>query len=193
MNRIFYPLNIYVVWHPDCRFGKTIAEEIYSTFCRDYKNPLSRGIGIPVYFRYVKLSNEQPLDIDTSEAEKNAIILLIDENFFLDDDFRDYVEKLNKLVNSNNRIYPVSLCSKAHTIGCNLGNLQFINALKFNSRNLDLGIKEDLTLSIKKIKTDILHDCSRLLMAFQPSSEDEDSDRMGSPVKLFLSHAKIDV
>ena len=77
MNRIKYPLNIYVVWHPDCEIGKTIAEEIYSTFCRDYQNPLSRGIGIPVYFRYIKLDNEQPLPIETSEAEKNAIILLI--------------------------------------------------------------------------------------------------------------------
>lgn len=192
MNRIKYPLNIYVVWHPDCKIGKTIAEEIYSTFCRDFQNPLSRGIGIPVYFRYIKLDNEQPIPIETSEAEKNAIILLIDHSFYMDDDYRNYVENLQKLVDNNNRIYPVSLCNKAHTIGCGLGNLQFINALKFNETDLDLSIKEDLKLSIKKILTDVLHDCSRLLLAFQPICDDEEDDRIGSPVKLFLSHAKVD-
>lgn len=192
MNRIKYPLNIYVVWHPDCKIGKDIAEEIYSTFCRDYQNPLSRGIGIPVYFRYIKLENNQPLSIKTSEAERNAFILLIDEHLFLDDDFRDYIVELNKLVDSNNRIYPISLCNKAHTIGCDLGNLQFINALKFNGANLNLTIKEDFKLAIKIIKTEILHDCSRLLLAFQPTSDDKENDRIGSPVKLFLSHAKID-
>ena len=192
MNRIKYPLNIYVVWHPDCKIGKDIAEEIYSTFCRDYQNPLSRGLGIPVYFRYVKLENNQPLSIKTSEAEKNAFILLIDEHLFLDDDFRDYIVELNKLVDSNNRIYPISLYNKAHTIGCYLGNLQFINALKFNGANLNLSIKEDFKLGIKIIKTEILHDCSRLLLAFQPTCDDKENDRIGSPVKLFLSHAKID-
>lgn len=192
MNRIKYPLNIYVVWHPDYKIGKDIAEEIYSTFCRDYQNPLSRGIGIPVYFRYVKLENNQPLSITPSDAEKNAIILLVDENFFLDDDFRDYIVDLNKLIDTNNRIYPISLCSKAHTIGCGLSNLQFINALKFNGKDIDLNREEDFKLALKIIKTDILHDSSRLLLAFQSTCDDEENDRIGSPVKLFLSHAKVD-
>lgn len=192
MNRIKYPLNIYVVWHPDFKIGKDIAEEIYSTFCRDYKNPLSRGIGIPVYFRYIKLGNNQPLSISTSEAERNAFILLIDETFFLDDDFRDYIVELNKLVDVNNRIYPISLCNKAHTIGCNLSHLQFINALQFNGENIDLNKEVDFKLALKIIKTEILHDSSRLLLAFQSTCDDEESDRIGSPVKLFLSHAKVD-
>ena len=192
MNRIKYPLNIYIVWHPDCKIGKDIAEEIYSTFCRDYKNPLSRGIGIPVYFRYIKLENNQPLSITTSEAEKNAIILLIDEKFFMDDDFKNYIDEIYKVVDENNRIYPVSLHKIAHNIGCNLGNLQFINALKFNGVNLNLTKEEDLKLAKKIIKTEILHDCSRLLLEFQPTCDDDENDRIGSPVKLFLSHAKVD-
>jgi hypothetical protein len=192
MNRIKYPLTLYIVWHPDFKFGITIAEKIYSTFCRDYQNPLSRGLGIPVYFRYVKLENNQPLPIDISDSDKSAIVLLIDNNFFLDDSYRDYIENLNIIVNSNNRIFPVALCKDAHNIGCKLGSLQFINALKFREKPLNLEEPEDLEFSIKKIQTDLLHDCCRLLLSFQPISEDTDEARVGSPIKLFLSHAKID-
>lgn len=192
MNRIKYPLNIYVVWHPDCESGKKIAEEIYSSFCRDYQNPLSRGIGIPVYFRYIKLEDNKPLSIDTSGADKNAIILLLDNEFFLDEDFKDYVTELSQSVNSDNRIFPISLFNKAHHIGCNLSNLQFVDALNFNGKKLDLTEAEDFQKSIRKIKTELLHDCSRLLLFFQSGNEDKDEDRIGSPVKLFLSHAKLD-
>lgn len=192
MTRIKYPLNIYIVWHPDSEIGKHIAKEIYSVFCRDYQNPLSRGIGIPVYFRYVRLENKKPLPIDFSEAGKNAIILLIDKEFFLDEDFKDYVVELTRFVNSNNRIFPISLFDKAHQIDCNLGSLQFVNAIKFNDKNLNLTEQEDFQKSIRKIKTELLHDCSRLLLSFQPGNEDRHEDRIASPVKLFLSHAKLD-
>jgi len=38
----------------------------------------------------------------------------------------------------------------------------------------------------------LLHDCARLLMNFQATCEDNQTDRVPSPVKLFLSHAKKD-
>lgn len=187
-----YPLNIYIVWHPEFTSGKYIAEEIYSNFCRDYKNPLSRGIGIPVYFRSKKLENNQPLPIDFAESEKNAVLLLIDKEYFLDDNFKVYTQKLASIIDDNNRIYPISLFDKAYTIGCNLSKLQFTDATKFFDKKLDLQINSDLDKAINKIKTELLHDCSRLLLNFQSVSEDKDEDRITSPVKLFLSHAKKD-
>ncbi|MBN9286094.1 MULTISPECIES: toll/interleukin-1 receptor domain-containing protein [unclassified Flavobacterium] len=191
MNNIKYPLNIYVVWHPNFEFGKKIAEELYSTFCRDYQNPLSRGIGIPVYFRYAKLENNKPLEIDLANAEKNAIVLLIDEEYVLDEDFRSYTEELSKKMNDD-RIFPVSLCNKAYSIGCGLSTLQFTDGTKFFKKTLDLQNEKDLEKSIKKIKTELLHDCSRLILNFHPKQKDKEHHRIGSPVKLFLSHAKKD-
>ncbi|MEN5059038.1 toll/interleukin-1 receptor domain-containing protein [Sphingobacterium kitahiroshimense] len=192
MNRIIYPLNIYVVWHPNFEFGKEIAQEIYSTFCRDYKNPLSRGIGIPVYFRFIKLEDNKPLNIDFKNAEKNAVVLLIDEHYYLDDDYREYTEEISKKINENNRIFPISLCHNAFGIGCNLTNLQFTNGIKFFDKDLNLQKNKHLIKSIKKIKTELLHDCSRLLLNFHPKQDDKEQQRIGSPVKLFLSHAKKD-
>ena len=187
-----YPLNIYIIWHPNSRIGKTIAQSIYNTFCRDYTNPLSRGLGIPVYFRYKKIINEKPVEIDFNNAEKNAVILLIDEDYFLDDAFRNYTKELVRQINDNNRIFPISLFDKAHTIGCGLSNIQFSNGTKFLNKQLDLKSKKHLEKSIRKIKSEILHDCARLLMEFHPTHRDKEKDRIGSPVKLFLSHAKHD-
>ncbi|GEC73773.1 TIR domain-containing protein [Flavobacterium flevense] len=192
MNNIEYPLNIYVVWHPNFEAGKKIAEELYSTFCRDYQNPLSRGINIPVYFRYSKLENNKPLEIDLSNAEKNAIVLLIDEEYILDEDFRSYTEELTKKIDDDNRIFPISLCNKAYSIGCGLSTLQFTDGTKFFEKDLNLQNKKDLEKSIKKIKTELLHDCSRLILNFHPKQKDKEQHRIGSPVKLFLSHAKKD-
>lgn len=187
-----YPLNIYIVWHPNSQIGETIAKALYNTFCRDYKNPLSRSLGIPVYFRFKKIFNEKPIDIDFNNAEKNAVILLIDEDYYLDDDFKDYTIELVNRINDDNRIFPISLFDKAHTIGCGLSNIQFSDGTKLLDKQLKLKSKKHLTKSIRKIKSEILHDCARLLMEFHPTHKDKEEDRIGSPVKLFLSHAKYD-
>ncbi|ODM54344.1 TIR domain-containing protein [Elizabethkingia meningoseptica] len=192
MNNIKYPLNIYVVWHPNFGFGKTIAEELYSAFCRDYNNPLSRGLNIPVYFRFIKLENGQPLNIDFNEAERNAIILLIDEEYFLDDDFKLYTKQIVQKANDNNRIFPIKLFEYAYSINCGLNKLQFTDAIKYFGENLNIHKSTDQEKCINKIKTELLHDLSRLIWNFQEKQDDKNSQRIGSPVKLFLSHAKKD-
>ncbi len=187
-----YPLNIYIVWHPDSLVGETIAKELYNTFCRDYKNPLSRGLGIPVYFRSTKLDDNKPVAVDFSGAEKNAIICLIDDVYFLDDYFKEFTSEIVGQLDDNNRIYPIKLFEKAHSIGCGLSNLQFVDAMIFFKDKLDFQIEEDLSKAIKKIKSEVLHDCARLLMEYHPIFKDREKHRIGSPVKLFLSHAKYD-
>lgn len=183
---------MYIVWHPSSKVGKEVAEELYSTFCRDYKNPLSRGIGIPVYFRFQKLESDRPLGIDFRDAEKNAVVLLIDQEYYLDDGFREYTEEIVSRIDDNNRVYPIALFDKAYSIGCNLSNLQFTDATKFLGKKISLDKDKHLTKAIRKIRTELLHDCARLILNFQPREEDGESDRIGSPVKLFLSHAKKD-
>ncbi|QNR85881.1 toll/interleukin-1 receptor domain-containing protein [Pedobacter riviphilus] len=187
-----YPLNIYIVWHPDSLVGEAIAKELYNTFCRDYKTPLSRGLGIPVYFRSAKLDNNKPVAVDFSGAEKNAVICLIDDVYFLDDYFKQFTSEIVGKLDDNNRIYPIKLFEKAHSIGCGLSNLQFVDAMVFFKDKLDFQREEDLSKAIKKIKSEVLHDCARLLMEYHPIFKDKEKHRIGSPVKLFLSHAKYD-
>lgn len=185
-NKIKHPLSLFVVWHPNFMEGKTIANNFYSIFCRDIKEPLSRGLGIPVYFRSTSF-DKMPIPIDTNNANRNAIILLIDQKYFIDQNFRAYTDELNKLVCEHTRIYPIALCEQAYEIGCGLSSYQFIRAYKG-----DLSVKENFNYSMKKIKTELLHDSARLLMNFQPTWKDNEGDKANSPVQLFLSHAKKD-
>ena len=185
-NRLKYPLSLFVVWHPKFTEGKIIANNLYGIFCRDIEQPLSRGLGIPVYFRSVSF-DKTPIPIDLSNAKRNAILLLIDQQYFTDENFRAYTEELNKLVDDNTRIYPISLCEQAYEIGCGLGSYQFIRAFKG-----DLIVKENFDFSMKKIKTELLHDCARLLMNLEPTWMDKAGNKANSPVQLFLSHAKKD-
>lgn len=149
-NRLKYPLSLFVVWHPKFTEGKIIAKSLYSIFCRDVEQPLSRGLGIPVYYRSVSL-NKAPIPIDTSNTKRNAIVLLIDQQYFIDKNLREYTETLVKLVDDNTRIYPIQLCEQAYDMGCGLSSYQFIRA-----NHSDLSVKRNLDLSMKKIKTELL-------------------------------------
>lgn len=201
-NRLKYPLSLFIVWHPKFTEGKTIANNLYSIFCRDVEEPLSRGLGIPVYYRSV-VTDKTPIPIEPGNAKRNAIVLLIDQQYFIDPNFQEYTESLVKLVDENTRIFPVALCNEAYEIGCGLSSYQFIRAYKggltkeeyqsiYNKEDFDLSIVGDLNLAMKKIKTEMLHDCARLLMNMHPTWKDRNEDRPNSPVKLFLSHAKKD-
>ncbi|HMQ69737.1 MAG TPA: toll/interleukin-1 receptor domain-containing protein [Ignavibacteria bacterium] len=201
-NRIKYPLSIYVVWHPEFKKGKEIANKLYSIFCRDIEEPLSRGLGIPVYYRSVT-KDVTPISIDPKKATRNAIVLLIDQNYFIDENFKEYTKKLMKLVNASVRIFPVQLCEQATEFGQGINSIQFIRAYKggltskeykksYRKNNFNLSDVKDFNLSMNKIKTELMHDCARLIMNFQPIWKDKEKDRINSPVKLFLSHAKKD-
>lgn len=185
-NRLRYPLSLFVVWHPDFARGKEIANKLYSTFCRDIEEPLSRGLGMPVYYRSVYADN-MPIPIDISNASRNAIVLLIDQRYVVDDGFRTYTETLVGLVDDNTRVYPVALCEQSYDIGCGLDKLQFIRAYQG-----DLAVNENFLFSSNKIKSELLHDCARLMMNMQPIWMDDKTPKTPSPVKLFLSHAKKD-
>lgn len=185
-NRLKYPLSLYIVWHPEFVQGKEIADKLYSTFCRDIEEPLSRGLGIPVYYRF-KPADKAPIPIDTGSATRNAIVLLIDQHYMVDEAFRAYTETLAGQVDASTRIYPVALCKDAYEIGCKLDKLQFIRAFQG-----DLSSPENLEFSLKKIKSELLHDCARLMMNMHSIWMDDKAPKTPSPVKLFLSHAKKD-
>jgi hypothetical protein len=181
-ERLKYPLTLFVVWHPSFAEGKQIANDLYSTFCRDIEEPLSRGLGIQVYYRSVSL-----IPIEKNIATRNAIILLIDENYMVDNCFQDYTKQLVGLSDDNTRVYPIALCKQATGIGCGLESIQF---MRYQSGFIN--IQEEFEKGIKKIKSELLHDCARLLMNFQPVWMDKKGAKIPSPVKLFLSHAKKD-
>lgn len=183
------PLTLYVVWHPANEVGLTYGEAIYNTFCRDTLSPLTRGLGIPVRFRFRPLKNAHlPLAIDLSVSERNAIVLLADEQLFLDDYWLSYIQDLLNKENNLNRVFPVALSTYAFSIDeKQLNKKQFINLTGIVEANK----QQELTKRIDELKSRLLHDLCRMFFNLAKVA-DEEQHQVLPPIKLFISHAKID-
>jgi hypothetical protein len=189
------PLTIYVVWHPGNQYGLRYAESIYNTFCRDVDSPLSRPIGIPVNFRYAPAkgsSDPLPLDIDTAASDRTAIVLLVDEEMFYDDQWLPYVSQLLKKEDDTSvRVYPVALSPYALSFNeVELNVKQFIDLTRL--KNLE-GKEDDDIFLIRnmELKSRLLHDLSRFMYKIERLS-DISRQTNEPPVSLFISHAKVD-
>lgn len=181
------PLTAYVIWHPAYEQGEKFANAIYSTFCRDIAYPLSRGINIPVFYRSEFFEDNTPIEIPYNESDRNAIIILVDEKMFEDNNWRKYIRGIAKNKPDNTRLFPIALSQYAYYIDeKGLGKSQFIKADEFiGTDNLDLYNKQ-----WNIIKSRLLHDLARQLLnlnSFYKANKNDDP-----PVQLFLSHAKKD-
>lgn len=177
------PLHTYVIWHPKFKDGEKFAKRIYNLLCRDSSNPLSRGIGIPVYYRSsYSIGDTLPIPIEFKDAKRNALIILIDDEMFNDDNWGDYIAGLLKSVNDKIRVFPVALSQYAyHQNEGELNKSQFIQLDKQN------GFETKWAL----LKHAILHDLSRLMIDVESSHEDSNIE-VPPPIKIFISHAKLD-
>ncbi len=176
------PLNIYVVWHPSFNEGRKYFQLLYSAFCRDVKQPLSRGTGIPVFERsVVATASSAPVHIPSQEADYTAIVALIDDEMFNDMVWTSYLETLVPTT-QNVRLYPVALSKYAHKVSPKIAEIQFIN----------LWAKKESSTEVKaqELITRLLHELSRQLLKLDPSDDDKTFSK--PPVSLFISHAKWD-
>ncbi len=180
------PLHIFVVWHSKFKDGQTYAENIYSRYTRNITQPLSRGIGIPVFYRSKAVDSNEPLSIDLKEAENNAIVLLVDDEFIVN--WKGYANKLIQQVDpensSRNRIFAVSISANFTNLGKAASDNNFI---RLHDVKGDVQEKSDYLLS------QLSHELCRILLD-KPRIEDKYSKTPSSqqPVNLFISHAKRD-
>lgn len=182
------PIAIYVIWHPDFIKGKYYAENVFSAFCRNLQNPLGRSSNIPVYFRSaVDKDSGVPISIQYEEADKNAILLLVDDKMLEDSAWQTYIQNLVKDKHTNTRVFPVAFSNYSYAIDNEiLIKIQFIKAKDI------FGADEDETTNNRWefIKSRLLHDIARQLLNEEPVYNVSKTD--DPPVKLFLSHAKKD-
>lgn len=177
------PLSTYVLWHPKFKDGQEYAERIYNLLCRDSSSPLSRGIGIPIFYRSSYPESEEcPIPINFKEAKRNAVIILVSDEMFNDQSWADYISEMHTHLSNTNRIYPVALSSYAyHQNEGELNKNQFIQLDKLKN------VSEKWAV----LKHALLHDLSRLMIDVEPSHESP-AVIVPPPIKIFLSHAKLD-
>src|SRR6266542_618808 len=183
------PLTIYVIWHPLNIDGLKYGEALYNSFCRDTFSPLSRGLNIPINFRYLPVGGQNiPLDIDFSQSDRNAIVLLADVEMFADALWHDYIQNIIDKENAQTRIFPIALSDYAFSINeSRLSKKQFINLTKITGSS-----EEDIfNKKINELRSRLLHDLSRFFFRISKVAE-VDKQREEPPIKLFVSHAKLD-
>lgn len=169
-----------MAWHPEFVDGKDYAESFFSYFNREKTDPLSRGIGIPVYYR----TGDKPIDIDLTNSMYNAIILLISSDMVVSKTWANYidtlVEKIN-VSNGNSIIYPVAITKSSFKISSKLSEKNFIRLYEKQE-------KIDFLLSRTT------HELCRLLYGKERLDDISQDNSPQSPpsLKLFISHAKED-
>jgi len=155
-----------------------LARTLYTQFNRDYDNPLSRGLGIPVYLWDSPVYAER---IRLEDARSSVLVPLVDDDITVDPEWCALLKRLSQRVQDSggaHRMFPVALTQGALNVG--LGKTNFIQLQRvrdFEARRTDL--VERLT-----------HELCRLLYG----RETIDQARLGATpsLELFISHAKLD-
>jgi hypothetical protein len=186
-------LNLYVVWRleadttdADKSQGLDLARLIYSTFARDIEKPLNYGLGIPVFFRSVAAGKgvRTPLPIDLEQAERSAVILLVNSAMVTDQEWSYYVTELSRHVSAasgRHRIFPVSLSRAALQFDSALGQTNFIRYHEFAG---------DGGQNSSELMLWLTHELCRFLN--HPRSAAPGAILSPRPIRLFISHAKQD-
>lgn len=186
MQTLQSPLNIYIVWHPKFSQGMDYANFLYSEFCRDVQTPLNRGIGIPVFFRWQSYADNKPLPIDFTLASKNAVVVLVDDELFADDAWKPYFTGIIDNAATNKRVYPVALSKFAFDAAPEVKE-QFIRLQTITDDDKTV----EFNKRCEKMASELLHDLCRLLLDIK-TSYSALQEQSPQPVKLFISHAKMD-
>jgi patatin-like phospholipase/acyl hydrolase len=192
-------LVVYVVWRPEFADGAKIASGLYDHLMRDSQEPIARGLGIPVYFRYAPAGDgsEAPIDIPIDEAEHTAVVVLVDDTMFShrDDGWAAYVGKLHEEIRPHpekHRLLPVKFSDRGFDLAPDVGASNFIRPADDIPAASWAGTM--LASGTHPLFNAVTHELCRLLLN-EPRIDHAREDyggRVGEPVTIFISHAKDD-
>jgi len=180
MTDIINPLNIYVVWHPSFKEGSEYAESFFSYYNHDIHDPLSRGIGIPVYFR----TGDIPFEINMDNSEYNVVVLLITDEMIINDQWIRYIDEIIERVNKTGNksiILPIAVSENAFNLPNKLPIQNFIRLYDVINK------LESLISSTTHEMCRLLYNIDRINYKTLPNVQTSPQ-----PLKLFISHAKAD-
>jgi len=175
------PLRVYIVWHPNFADGRKYADMLFRTFSRDAQDFCGQNIGIPMYY----VSDTIGIVSVTDEAEKIAIIPLIDNSLLLDNGWKSYISAICGLPSSNSRyvVYPIAFTAVNNVTQniCGIGSIQCLCVANIGGLEND-GRKFELRS--ERIKFDLAHEFCRLFFG--------QSQGTTKIVNVFISHAHND-
>lgn len=199
--------EIYVLWHPDCPFGETLARKIYS-----WLRPGS-GLGPDVFFRSATAPEGPvrglPLALPgesrgcgTASSSRprvsnvQIILPLIDANMVANQAWRHWLSMLASPSSSPHRrkVIPIALDATAYNVPSPIRDLNFLRPAgiaNLAGSNAPAAALENAARSLLKQLTEAL--CRYMLSGRQAAENEELVEEGVLPkLKIFLSHAKAD-
>ncbi len=181
------PFGLYVIWHPGCLKGETIATRLYRHFGTDRCHNLASGAGVPVPFRRANAPNsDAPLRIDWDGTDAAAVVVLADGALVRDSSWVRYVSELIDEARSR------GLCSRVIPVVMEAGALdicQGIQALRWDRwAEGDEGREQRL---IRDLTQEFIRMLRYGLERQHPGATDDLGNYMRN-VNVFLSHSTHD-
>jgi hypothetical protein len=183
-------LVVYVAWHPAFSLGERLARHLFDHYRRDLYASVIGGTGLPVVYRSVDASDAgRPLDIDLSESETTAIVLLIDENWAKSDAWVSWANRMqedSETQGLRTRVFPVTIDSVA-------AELPLIEqAAAWHT--WDESTYDD---SLRRLIANLTYQFCRMLRSYlehlrRPDEPDAALEKYLKKVEIFLSHSKHD-
>jgi SLOG-like protein/TIR domain-containing protein len=183
------PLQIFVLWHPKFTRGQELAETLYGHFCSDPAQPASRALRIPVRFRSLTAEEATSPPEVKLDAERTAIIVLVDDEMVDDSIWGEYVAAIHGECEKaatdaegypQHRVFPVSLSQHAFKLHPTIAEINYMRLHDVPKAQQTQTLLNGFT-----------HELARLLLD-RPQVGDEDRMRKAgpAPIRVFLSHAK---
>ena len=179
-------LRVFILWHPDFAAphdisGLGLAEKLYRRLSRDPRRPLAPVLGIPVYFFTSESADSLPPVLDLDASHHCVVALLIDPHLALSDAWCAYARDLcSAALSRPGRHLVLPICLVDRTQAPDLGPTQAVNLAlcPIDQRSLMLELR-------------LMAEICRLLQGM-PRGTSGDLQLSSEPVKLFISHAKMD-
>ena len=179
----------HLLGHSACRAGPEMANFLYRHLCRDVRNVMSRGIGIPVFHHQWDTPdpNSAMEAIRRTMAETTVILPLVDDHMAGSDEWTALLETIDaapERASGAFQLLPVALSDYSYNVSPKIGVINFLRLQD-----------EPPETRAERLAAKLTHELCRLLLSeLDPKTADRTSapGEGPAPVQLFLSHAKLD-
>lgn len=162
-------LAVHVIWHPACEDGPTYGRALFARLFEDPEDLANHGLRIPVRLWRTSAHTPPPPVPPIDEADRAAVVVLVDDELILDDRWSDYLERVAAAVRDQDVLIGVGLTPTAVRIRSPLLRNNLV-------RLYDVDVRLRASVLVNRVT----HALCRLVQGSQ------------EPVRVFLSHAKAD-
>ncbi|WP_158219813.1 toll/interleukin-1 receptor domain-containing protein [Ideonella sp. A 288] len=202
--------EIYVLWHPCCTIGETLARSIYAwlrpgnglgpqVYYRSLTEPGGTAGGLPLALpgeQRAGRATREPVPPSSRQVNLQIVILLIDDHMIADMTWRHWLTALARDKPAVRRAFvPVALDSTAYNVPAPLRELNFLRPAGLPLTEPE-GARRDAALeaSVRSMLKQLTETLCRTMLTTPTAPATGDSAGQGSlpKISIFLSHAKAD-